>query len=180
MPAAPPRAESPRAPGRKPSAVLIGLIGLTVAAFVFAGYGLWQGVEQWRSNNVAESREVAADAAASAAETIFTYQYNKLAEHTRESQKLMTPTFAKKFKAVSPALNALAPQRKIQVKAVVRNAATVECADECAADRAKVLVFIDQARVADGADKPTVFGNRILVSMLERDGKWLVGDIKAL
>ena len=41
-------------------------------------------------------------------------------------------------------------------------------------------MFIDQARVADGAEKPTVFGNRIELMMVERDGRWLVDDIKAL
>jgi Mce-associated membrane protein len=180
LPAAPPRPEPIRVPRTKPAPRLVALIVLAVAAVAFGAVGVWRGVDQWRTNNIAESREVAADAAAAAAETIFTYQYNKLPQHTRESEKVMTPTFAKKFKSVSPALNALAPQRKIQVKAVVRNAATVECGDDCRPDRANVLIFIDQARVADGADKPTVFGNRILVSMLERDGKWLVSNIKAM
>ena len=43
-----------------------------------------------------------------------------------------------------------------------------------------ILVFIDQARVADGADKPTVFGNRIELMMVKRDGAWLVNNVKAL
>ena len=89
-------------------------------------------------------------------------------------------SFAKKFESIAPALQDLAPQRKIQVKATVRNAAPVECGDSCSADRATVLVFIDQARVADDAEEPTVFGNRIELMMVERDGRWLVNEIKAL
>ena len=41
-------------------------------------------------------------------------------------------------------------------------------------------MFIDQARVADGAKEPTVFGNRIEVEMVKQDGTWLVNDIIAL
>jgi Mce-associated membrane protein len=66
------------------------------------------------------------------------------------------------------------------VKATVRNAAAIECGDKCRPDRATVLVFIDQARVADDAEKPTVFGNRIKLMMVEQDGRWLVDNIDAL
>ena len=40
----------------------------------------------------------------------------------------MTPAFAKKFTSIAPALQELAPQRKIQVKATVRNAAPTSAA----------------------------------------------------
>ena len=133
-----------------------------------------------RSSSVVEARADATDAASSASEKIFSYKYNKLDEHMRESQATMTPKFAKKFRSISPALNALAPQRKIQVKAVVRHAAAKECGDPCSPGKATVLIFIDQARVSVDTDKPTVFGNRIEVFMVERDGKWLVDNIKAL
>lgn len=180
LPTAPPRLESARVERQRPSTVVIALLVVAIAALGFAGFGVWHGVKEWRADDVAASRKAATDAAETAAETIFTYQYNKLDEHLRESQKLMTPTFAKKFKSVSPALSALAPQRKIRVKAVVRNAAPIECGDTCSPDKATVLMFIDQARVADNVDKPTVFGNRIQLSMVERDGSWLVNNIKAL
>lgn len=180
LPAAPPRPEAVRVPRAKPSATFVVLLVAAVAAASFAGFGIWRGVDQWRDDNIAASREQAADAAASAAETIFSYHYSKLDAHVREAQKTMTPSFAKKFKSISPALNALAPQRKIQVKAVVRNAATVECGDKCRSDRATVLIFIDQARVTAEADRPTVFGNRIQLSMARYDGKWLVSNVKAL
>ena len=156
------------------------LMILAIASVGFGSYGAWRGVDEWRSNSVAETRAVATDAAASASEKIFSYRYNELDQHMRESQATMTPKFAKKFRSISPALNALAPQRKIQVKAVVRHAAAKECGDACSPQKATVLIFIDQARLSADTDKPTVFGNRIEVSMVERNGKWLVDDIKAL
>jgi hypothetical protein len=157
------------------------LVALTVAALVFGAVSGFRGLGEWRDNSgIVEAHQKAATTAASAAETIFTYQYNKLGEHLSASKKTMTPAFAKKFTSIAPALQDLAPQRKIQVKATVRNAAAVECGSTCSTDAATILVFIDQARVADGADQPTVFGNRIEVSMVKREGAWLVDDVKAL
>jgi len=180
LPAAPPRPDAVRVPRPKPSATLVTLLVLAIASVGFGAYGVWRGVDEWRSSSIVETRADAKDAASSASEKMFSYRYTKLDEHMRESQATMTPKFAKKFRAISPALNALAPQRKIQVKAVVRYAAVKECGDPCSPRKATVLIFLDQARVSADTDKPTVFGNRIEVFMVERNGKWLVDNVKAL
>jgi hypothetical protein len=184
LPKAPSRLDSPSVPkaarARSISLSSWALITLTIAALVFAASGGWQGVRHFSGDDAGTTREDASDAAAVAAETIFSYQYNKLKQHLSDSKELMTPKFGKKFEDISPALSTLAPQRRIQVKAVVRNAATIECGSKCDEDKAKVLVFIDQARVADGVDKPTVFGNRVEMTMVKRNGDWLVDDVKAL
>jgi hypothetical protein len=180
LPSAPPRPESAQVPRRRPSNQLIALIVLAVASVGFAGFGIWRGVDSWRSESIVDARAEATDAAASASEEIFSYEYTKLDAHMRDAQATMTPKFAKKFKAISPALNALAPQRQIQVKAVVRHAAAKECGEKCSPVKATVLIFIDQARITGDSDKPAVFGNRIEVFMVDREGKWLVDNIKAL
>jgi len=166
--------------GNRPSAKIVALVALTVISVAFAVFGVVTGVRTARADDISATRSAAEDAASTAAETIFSYQYNRLSQHLSESEATMTPGFAKKFKSISPALKALAPQRKIQVKAVVRNAAAVECGDSCDANKATVLIFIDQARVADGVKKPTVFGNRIKVAMVRRNDRWLVSNIQAL
>ena len=157
------------------------LVALTVVAVAFGAVFGIRGLLEWRDDTgVVEAHEKAATTAASAGETIFTYQYNQLDDHLKDSKAIMTPSFGKKFESIAPALRDLAPQRKIQVKATVRNAAAIECGNTCRSDRATILVFIDQARVADGAKEPTVFGNRIELMMVEQDGRWLVNNIKAL
>jgi hypothetical protein len=158
----------------------LAIIVLTLAALVFAVSGVVAGVLHVRGDDAATMREESSDAAAVAAETIFSYDWNKLKQHMTDSKKLMTPRFGTTFEEVSPALSALAPQRRVQMKATVRDAATIECGSKCVPDRAKVLVFLDVARLADGSDKPTVFGNRIEITMVKRDGDWLVDDVKAL
>lgn len=178
LPAAPARPEAVRVPRVKPSGRLIAATAMAVAAVAFGTFGVWSGITTWRSDNIAAGREAAADTAATSMETIFTYQYNELPQLLARSQKLMTPTFAKEYKDTGwKALTILAPQRKVQVKAVVRNAATMECGDKCREDRATVLVFIDQARVSADVPRPTVFGNRIKVDMVKLNGKWLVDDV---
>ena len=180
LPAAPARLESAQIPRRRPSNLLIALIALALASVGFAGFGVWNVVQEARTPSLVETRADATDAAASAAEEIFSYKYSALDEHMRDAQATMTPKFAKKFRAIAPALNALAPQRKIQVKAVVRYAAAKECGDACSPVKATVLLFVDQARITGESTKPAVFGNRIEVFMVERNGKWLVDNIKAL
>lgn len=132
------------------------------------------------NGDVATARTQASAAAGSAAETIFSFRYDKLDDHLSASQALMTPKFAKDFKKLAPALTELAPQRKIVVKAAVSDAAALPCGSNCATDKAEVLVFLDQARLIGDSKTPTVFANRIKVSMVRSGGDWLVSDIRAL
>jgi hypothetical protein len=176
-----------RAPGEdrrgrsRPSPTRLLLVLVTVAAVVFGVFFGYRGVEQWRdTHGIDAAHEKAAEAAASAAETIFSYRYDRLEAYLDDSRDVMTPSFAKDFETISPALQDLAPQRRIQVTATTRDAAALPCGDDCRRASAKVLVFVDQARLADGAETPTVFGNRVEMTMVDRDGRWLVDDIKAL
>lgn len=157
------------------------LVGVAVLAVVFGAFFGYRGVADWReTHGVDGAHDKAAEAAASAAETIFTYRYDRIQQYLDDSSDVMTSSFAKDFESISPALRDLAPQRKIQVKATTRDSAAMSCGDDCRRDRATVLVFVDQARLADGSEVPTVFGNRVEMTMVERDGRWLVDDIKAL
>lgn len=168
-------------PPRRELRWLVPAVVLAVAVLVVGTVLAVRGVSEVSGGqDLASSERQASSAAGSAAETIFSFQYDKLDQHLTESKALMTPAFAKSFDKIAPALTELAPQRKIQVKAVTRNAAAVSCGDECSDAKANVLVFVDQARLVGGSEEPTVFGNRISVSMVKVDGSWLVNDIRAL
>lgn len=171
----------PSGPRRRPQPGRVLLVAMTVAALVFGAFFGYRGVVEWRqTHGVDGAHAQAAETAASAAETIFSYRYDQLDQYLEDSKDVMTPSFAKEFETISPALNDLAPQRKIQVEATARDAAALPCGDDCTRSEATVLLFVDQARLADGSQVPTVFGNRVELSMVERDGRWLVDDIKAL
>lgn len=180
LPAAPPRSEAIRVSRAKPSVGFVLLLVLAVASLGFGAYGVWRGVDERRSNSIVEARAGATDAAASAIETIYTYEYNNLDEHTRKSRATMTPKLAKSVAPTTRALKQLAPLRKTRVKAVVRYAAAKECGDRCSPHKATVLVFFDLARANADSEKPTVETPRLDVFMVERNGKWLVDNIDAL
>ncbi|MDQ3156709.1 MAG: hypothetical protein M3Q98_08295 [Actinomycetota bacterium] len=154
---------------------------VAIAAVVFGAVFAVKGVSDYREQQGIEAANASASAAAGkAAEAIFSFRYDKLDQHLTESKALMTPKFKKEFDKIAPALTELAPQRKIEVQARSRNAAALECGNECSPTKSSILVFIDQARLVGDSKVPTVFGNRIVVSMVKSDGAWLVDDIKAL
>lgn len=153
---------------------------VTVAALVLGALLMVRGLSDRQGGDTAASQRQAASAADAAAETIFSYRYDKLDEHLTESKALMTKSFAKDFDKIAPALTELAPQRKIVVQALTRNAGPVACGADCSATKATILVFVDQARLVSDSKEPTVFGNRITLDMVKRNGTWLVDDIRAL
>lgn len=126
------------------------------------------------------AREQAVSAAGSAVETIFSFSSDKLDEHESASEALMTKSFAKDFEKVAPALTEVTANRKVLVQAKTREAAPLACGDTCSATKVNVLVFLDQARLVGSSKKPTVFANRISVSMVKTDDGWLVNDVRAL
>lgn len=154
---------------------------IALCAVVFAVVFAVRGVSDFREQHGIEASDTKASAAAgSAAQTIFSFRYDKLDEHLAASKALMTPAFTKEFDKIAPALTELAPQRKIVVEAQSRNAAALECGNECSPTKSSVLIFLDQARLVGDSKVPTVFGNRIVVDMVKLNGVWLVNDIRAL
>lgn len=159
-------------------------IGFLVLGVVIAGLGVahWQGLFDSAGGEDARTalnaEEVAA--ASDAAETIFSFSYDDLEAHADEAKALMTDDFAKQYDTIAPALDDLAPQRKVEVTATVRNAAVLPCGDDCSTSKASVLVFLDQDRRLADDDTPTVFGNRIVVDLVRSGDDWKVDDIRAL
>ncbi|AXT83967.1 hypothetical protein C6I20_01350 [Aeromicrobium sp. A1-2] len=158
------------------------MVLLAVVALVAGVLLMVQGVRQISGGgaDLGPSQQQASSAAGTAAETIFSFRYDKLDEHLTASKTLMTPKFAKEFDKIAPALTELAPQREIVVEAVTRNAAAMSCGDECSDTKANILVFVDQARLVGGSKEPTVFANRISVSMIKTADGWFVDNIRAL
>jgi Mce-associated membrane protein len=154
--------------------------GLAVAALAFGVVANVERARHDRSASVqADAAEAAASAAASAAQTILSYSYTSVSDDLAAAQKAMTPAFAKKFADVIPTVESLAAQRQLVVTASVRNTAVLDCGEDCSPHRARVLLFVDQARTGAGkALDPIVV--RTVLTMTERDGHWLVSDSVSL
>ena len=157
------------------------VVALTIAALIFGGVvGVPGLVEVREQRAVVNPNPDPAVEAGKAAAVIFTFRYDKLDDHVKDSKALMTPKFQKDFEKIAPALTELAPQRQIVVQAESRNAAILQCGNDCDATTASILVFVDQARVTGEDKTPTVFANRIVMHMVQENGDWLVNDIDAL
>ena len=165
------------APASRRTPVVAALAALVLVAGAVVG---WFGLDHFRGESTADNRTEAVAAATNASETIFSFSFDSLDEHTAESKKLMTPDYAEQFDQIAPALTDIAPDRQVVVEAVTRNAAVLPCGDECSDTEASVLVFVDLDRRTQDDDTSTVFGNRIVVDLVKSDGDWLVGDIRAL
>lgn len=178
--AAPLDAPDPDASGAEVRAPLVvGVVLAALLAVALAGVSIVWAAQQVAGADVETAQTEAADAAATAAETILGYRYDQLEQHLEESQALMTPEYGEDFESLSPALNDLAPQRQIVVEAAAREVAPLPCGSDCSDDRVEVLVFVDQARVVADDPEPTVFGNRISLTMVRDGDDWLVDDIEA-
>jgi hypothetical protein len=179
-PAAPRRAAELLHPPRRTQRWLWPLAVLTVAGVAF---GAVASIERAHRDSVAADQQRAEDAAASAASTaaerILGYSYTSVAADLAAAQKQMTPAFAKKFAKVEPTVESLAKQRKLVVKASVRNAAVLECGDDCSADEARVLLYVDQARTGDGKALDAI-AVRTVFTMTKTGGRWLVSDSVSL
>jgi Mce-associated membrane protein len=171
-----------RSPGSRPSRRdLAWLVPATLLALASLVAGIYLVVNPpGAGDDLDSSQRQASSAAAGAAETIFSFRYDQLDQHLKASKALMTPAFAKQFDSIAPALTELAPQRQIVVKAATREAAALPCGKDCSTTKADVLVFVDQARLVGDATQPTVFANRIKVSMVKSSDGWRVANIRAL
>lgn len=159
------------------------LVALLVAAALLIGGGVLTvlGLDHWKGESFSEAREAAVSAASDSAETILSYRYDELDEHAEVAKALMTRAYAAEYdKTTAPALEEVAPQRKVTVDAVVRNAAAVPCGSTCSPDKATVILFVDLDRRIDGEDTVTVFGNRLQVELERSGGEWLVADVTGL
>lgn len=155
------------------------LLVSALVAVAGSGFALWQNGVLSNDQDIVEQHQEAAEQAGKGVVTVFSYDYEALDEHLESSKKLMTESFADDFEEIAPALAKLTPENRFRVKANTRQYAPMDCGDECSADEARVLVFLDQART-QGQGEPKVFGDRISVNMVKKDGDWLIDDIRNL
>lgn len=146
-------------------------------------FGAVTTVQRAQHDDGAAAQQRADDAAASAASTaaqhILGYSYTSVAADLATAQKQMTPAFAKKFAKVVPTVESLAAQRKLVVKASVRNTAVLECGEDCSTSKVRVLLYVDQERTGDGTALDAI-AVRTVFTMTKTDGHWLVSGSVSL
>ena len=175
----------PDGPGPEPRAVptmvlaALAVAAVVLVAFAASGFGLdGVGVQSWQSvdeQSEVESAERAAPAAAErAAAAILAYSHESLETDRDTAARFMTEDYRKEYLDTFGLVLENAPKVKAVVEAEVKASGVVHADD----DRVNVLLFVNQTtRSTANRGEPQLALNRVMLTMEEDDGTWLVDDI---
>lgn len=191
----PPRPGGEPLPSRTPPRGTLRTVTL-VLLVVLAGAGLWHGVRQANSASAAPDGELAAastraEIAARAgmlAETAMSYRAARADQDIAAAEKLMTPAMRDKYEQGLPpaADRAQQARTKVSVEATVPSLSGkdrcqgADCAVgivSAAEDRARVLVFVDQAATSTNSKDGVTHRSWVLLTLLNQGGRWLIDDM---
>ena len=174
--------------GRRPRrfglavAVVAVLTALAVVAVVLAV--IYHGKKE-DDASVTAAREEASAAARTAVGVVLGYSWQTMDADLKNDLGYLTPDYAKTFTENFNLLTASkdgAASAVAQTKTIVTAAVTGTAVMDATAKRVNVLVFADQTVVHKAGSKqqecPCVLHDRVKVSMLEHDGKWLIDDLQ--
>jgi Mce-associated membrane protein len=114
-------------------------------------------------------------AAERASAAILSYDYESLDADEKAAERYMTPKYKKEY---ADTFTRLVRPNAAKVKAKVAAEVKASGVAHADADRVNVLLYVNQTTTstANGGE-PQVALNRVQLSMVLRDGKWLVNDI---
>ncbi|WP_186383646.1 hypothetical protein, partial [Amycolatopsis acidiphila] len=171
-----PRAERRR---RNPYIVAGALFGL---AIVLAGFATWFKIEDNKVSAATENTallDVAGtsqvnQAATSAAETLFSYDYNNIAKTQNAAKDLLLNDEVKAtYNNLMGEVERLAPQQKIVVTVKASRSAVIMLNG----DRARVMVFVDQTATRTDQNQTSSGSAQLWLNMQKVDGKWKVAQL---
>ncbi len=155
------------------------LVAAALAALLVAGLAtaavLYYRVQE--SEDAASARREAVAAARSHAQTILSYDHRSLDAGFARAEKVLTGTFKRDYaRTTSTVVRPSAEQYKVVVKAEVTATSVIRAT----ASRAVVLLYVDQTTTSTRLEGPKVDLNRVRMTLVEDDGKWLVSELDAL
>lgn len=148
-----------------------------------AGVGLATGIVKGEVPAREAASDTAQSAAARALSAVLSYDYRRMDADKSRALKYLTPSFGKEFGTTFDKLLADAadgkPGNAVKTKTVVKAdvlGTGVMNPDAATTSRVRVLAFVNQS-ATKGDGSPTIFQNRVAVTMVERDGTWLIDDL---
>lgn len=122
-----------------------------------------------------ELRDSALTAAGRYTQSLTSYDARTLEEDVERVQRVSSPEFASEYeRTITEVREQIVADQTVSVGTVV--AAGVERLED---DRAVVLVAVDQAVTAGGQPTRTE-ANRVRMTLVRQDGRWLVQDVERL
>jgi Mce-associated membrane protein len=157
----------------------LAVAAVVLVAFAASGFGLdgvgVQALQDVQEQSETESAERAAPAAAErAAAAILSYSHESLETDRDTAARFMTEEYRTDYLDTFGLVLENAPKVKAEVEAEIKASGVVH-AD---ADRANVLLFVNQTTTSTANQgEPQLALNRVMLTMEEQDGTWLVDDI---
>ncbi|MEV7430148.1 DnaJ domain-containing protein [Nocardioides sp. NPDC092400] len=163
--------------GRAPRVVpgwLLAVVAVLAAASV--------GLAAWLAADVrgdGESVEDATQAAQSTAERVIvpvlSFDYRNLEEDQARARSYLTPAYREEYDKLFGVISDNAPSTRTVVTGEVLGSGLVRTDDE--GTRVDVLLFVDRSTQRKDLAQPQVSYDQVTVTMVERDGDWLVDGL---
>jgi len=150
---------------------------LTTAALVTSSV-LWSAADDRRA--VAADQAAAASSAGVIVEKMLGYDYKDFDRHTAEVSALLTGSFKTQFiQAATIRLKPLAIQNQAVVQAKAVSVSVMSAPDLDGHDSVKILAFVDQSTTSAKLARPHIDQNRVILTMSQVGGRWLVSKVEA-
>jgi Mce-associated membrane protein len=176
-----PRPRPPR-PTRAPAAnrlrpdVWRRLTAALAAGVLLAAVGVGYLAVQLRQAQATQSAAGTAQVLATRyAEQLLSYHHRRLDGDFAQSTKLLTDAFVREYTRATDEVREQALRDEAVIKASVVASSVVSAEPE----EVKTLLFVNQLTTT-GSGRPSIDLNRVELTLVESDGRWLVDDLVAL
>ena len=159
----------------RPSWMFAGLSLVLATAILITSMVMWKAAQERRTLATAQ---VAASLAASTIVTkLLGYDYRTFDKHTIAVSAMLTGRFKSEFvQAATTVVKPLAVQNQAVVQATVSKAAVMSTPGQ---GDVKILLFVDQRTTSAKLASPQIDQNRVMLTMSQVAGRWLVSKIEA-
>ncbi|MEV5536396.1 hypothetical protein AB0L13_06010 [Saccharopolyspora shandongensis] len=149
------------------------VLALVVVVLGAIGYLGWQLRQE---HSAAQARTGALEAARTYATDLSTYDFNELDRNFAAVTANSHGQFAEQYKQISAGLTELIKQNRAVSHGSVLSAGIVESDQQ----RAVVALFVDQQITNVNTPQPRIDRNRMQMTLVQVDDRWLIDDIKLL
>lgn len=171
-----------------PAVLLVCLPVLLIGVLAIAGSAAGFKIGGLRMDSVAtradardwEAGTSAAAAASRALTAVLAYDYRHLEADRDRGAKFFTAAerkdYLKNFNLLIKAKDGQVGPA-VKTKTVVTAEVLSTAVEDASENRARIVVFVNQTAVKGGTGSPSIFQNRVVATMVHRDGDWLVDKI---
>lgn len=153
------------------------LVAVVAEAVLLVRGQLEARAEQQRAEALDSALTDAPARAEKAAAALLSYSHTSIDEDISRATPFLTADYSEDYEStMRDVVAGPAKQTKATVTAEVLSTAVVDAGSE----RTDVLVFVNQETESTNSDEPRTALNRAILTMVKRDGAWVVSNLKGL